>query len=55
MRGDFDEDELDDDDQDPTCPWCGCDLFTEAHDMDCDGEDDDEEDDDTISALGSTK
>ena len=45
MRGDFDEDELDDD---PACPECGCDLFTEDHDWDCSyyGEDDDLEDGD---------
>ena len=47
MRGDFDEDELDDD-GDPECSECGCDLFTEEHDFDCSyfGEDDDEDDDD---------
>lgn len=49
MRGDFDEDELDeDDDLDPECAECGCDLFTEEHDWDCSyfGEDDDLEDGD---------
>ena len=48
-----DEDELDDDDDlDPECAECGCDLFTEYHEWDCSyyGEDDegdgDAEDDD---------
>ena len=45
MLGDCDEDEEPDDDEfgdDPTCPDCGCDLFTENHDWDCGyvGEDD---------------
>ena len=45
MRGDFDEDELDDDDADPECPECGCDLFTENHAWDCSyGDEDDDED-----------
>ena len=44
MLGDFDEDEYDEDD-DPSCPECGCDLFTDEHDWDCSyyGEDDDED------------
>lgn len=45
MRGDFDEDELDEDDGDPECSECGCDLFTEEHAWDCShyGDDDEEE------------
>lgn len=49
MHGDFDEDELDDEDGDPECSWCGCDLFTEEHEWDCpyvDEDEDDDEDDD---------
>lgn len=53
MRGDFDEDELDDDfnyddsdDQDPICSDCGCDLFTENHSWDCAFVDDNDNDDD---------
>lgn len=48
MRGDFDEDEIDDVD-DPTeyCSYCGCHLFTEEHELDCwyygDPDDDDED------------
>jgi hypothetical protein len=55
MRGDFDEDEESDDDwleddyePEAVCPDCGCDLFTEEHELDCsydDEEDDDHEDD----------
>ena len=39
MLGDFDEEE------EPSCPECGCDLFTEEHDWDCSyyGEDEDDE------------
>ena len=44
MRGDFDEDELDDE-EDPSCPDCGCDIFTEEHDWDCGYYGDDEDDD----------
>lgn len=45
MSDDFDDDECDDDD-DPMCSECGCDLFTEEHDWDCAfyGDDDDDED-----------
>lgn len=55
MRGDFDEDELEDDDFDdsaddsPLCSDCGCDLETENHDWDCGFADDDLEDDDVFS------
>lgn len=35
MRGDFDEDELDDLHDAPRCSACGADLETEEHDWDC--------------------
>jgi len=49
MRGDFDEDELDEEDfdeTDPVCSDCGCDLFTEQHAWDCAFADDDFDDED---------
>ena len=49
MWGDFDEDELDDDD--PSCPECGCDLYTEHHAWDC-SYGDDEANEDTEVAGG---
>lgn len=45
MRGDFDEDDLDDDDGDPECSSCGADLYTEDHDLDCPFAGDDDDDD----------
>lgn len=58
MRGDFDEDELDDDefdifaDDEPTkCSDCGCDLETEYHSLDC-GFSDDDLDDEEIDDDG---
>jgi hypothetical protein len=55
MRGDFDEDEIEDDDYawgdcdddaDPKCPECGIDLYTEEHLWDCGYAGDDDEDED---------
>jgi hypothetical protein len=43
MNGDFDEDEDELEDDDPVCPECGYDLYTENHDWDC-GYDEDEDD-----------
>lgn len=42
MRGDFDEDELDDDDHGDRCSGCGADI-TEPHEDDCPYIDDEEE------------
>ena len=45
MRGDFDEDELEDSDEegDPECAECGGDLYTEEHAWDCSYYGEDEE------------
>ncbi len=42
---DFDDDEFDDE-TDPLCSDCGCDLLTEYHSWDCAFVDDDFDDDD---------
>ena len=41
-----DDDDGADNDEDPQCASCGCDLFTEEHDWDCPYYGDDEDDDD---------
>jgi hypothetical protein len=47
VRGDFDEDEVDDGEFDECCPDCGAD-FSEDHELDCGYSDDEDDEDDDI-------